>query len=152
MNKYIVTIKTTIRKDFVFEANSELDAEVVAKDALTKVLENGQIQFETLKVNVVKKETKILDTYNGHNGKLVEYINFLWNKESCRKSLQLIIKSLVLRDLEEFEDKMFEGISEEKQWDLAKWCDDDFEECAYNYLHRCADDGDLETIIEFCRY
>lgn len=152
MNKYIVTIKTTIRKDFVFEANSELDVEVIAKDAFTRVLENGQIQFEALKTKVVKKETKILDTFNGHDEKLVEVINILWNKESCRKSLQLIIKSLVLRDLEEFENKVFECVSEEKQWDLVEWCDNNFEDCAYNYLHRCADDGDLETIIEFCRY
>lgn len=152
MNKYIVTIRTTIRKDFVFEANSELDAEVIAKDAFTRVLENGQIQFEALNVKVVKKETKILDTFNGHDEKLVEVINILWNKESCRKSLQLIIKSLVLRDLEEFENKVFECVSEEKQWDLVEWCDTNFEDCAYNYLHRCADDGDLKTIIEFCRY
>lgn len=152
MGKYIVTIKTTIRKDFVFEANSEVDASFIAKDSFTKVLENGQIQFEPLNVKVVKKETKILDTFNGHNEKLVEVINILWNKESCGKSLNLIIKSLVLRDLEEFEDKMFEGIEEEKCWDLVEWCDNNFEDCAYNYLHRCADDGDLETIIEFCRY
>jgi hypothetical protein len=100
----------------------------------------------------IKEYEEIIDTLNGHDEKLVEVINILWNTESCRKKFQLIIKSLVLRDLEEFEDKMFEGIEEEKFWNLVEWCDTKFEDCAYNYLHRCADDGDLETIIEFCRH
>lgn len=108
--------------------------------------------FGEIKSLEIKEYHEIIDTLNGHDEKLVEVINILWNTESCRRKLQLIIKSLVLRDLAEFEDKMFEGIEEEKFWDLVKWCDTDFNECAYNYLHRCADDGDLETIIEFCRH
>lgn len=100
----------------------------------------------------IKEYHEVIDTLSGHDEKLVEIINILWNTESCRKNFQLIIKSLVLRDLEEFEDKIFEGVREELQWDLIKWCDTNFDECAYNYLHRCADDGDLETIIEFCRH
>ena len=108
--------------------------------------------FGNIKSLEIKEYEEIIDTLNGHDGELVEIINILWNKECCRRSLQLIIKSLVLRDLEEFEDTMFEGIEEEKCWDLVEWCDKEFTECAYNYLHRCADDGDLETIIEFCRH
>lgn len=108
--------------------------------------------FGEIKSLEIKEYKEIIDTLNGHNEKLVEVINTLWNIESCRRKFQLIIKSLVLRDLEEFEDKMFEGVREEFQWDLIKWCDTNFDECAYHYLHRCADDGDLETIIEFCRH
>lgn len=108
--------------------------------------------FGEIKSLEIKEYHEVINTLNGHDEKLVEVINILWNIESCRKRLQLIIKSLVLRDLEEFENKMFEGIEEEKFWNLVEWCDTDFDECAYNYLHRCADDGDLETIIEFCRY
>ena len=108
--------------------------------------------FGEIKSLEIKEYEEIINTLNGHDEKLVEVINILWNIESCRKKFQLIIKSLVLRDLEEFEDKMFEGVEEEKQWNLEEWCDTNFEDCAYNYLHRCADDGDLETIIEFCRH
>ena len=108
--------------------------------------------FGQIKSLEIKEYEEIINTLNGHDEKLVEVINILWNIESCRKKFQLIIKSLVLRDLEEFENKMFEGIEEEKFWNLVEWCDTKFEDCAYNYLHRCADDGDLETIIEFCRH
>lgn len=108
--------------------------------------------FGRIKSLEIKEYHEVIDTLNGHDEKLVEIINILWNTESCRKNFQLIIKSLVLRDLEEFEDKMFEGIEKEKQWNLVKWCDTNFEDCVYEYLRRCADDGDLETIIEFCRH
>lgn len=122
------------------------------RDKVKTLLEFQCSNVGQIKSLDIKEYHEIIDTLNGHDEKLVEVINILWNIESCRKRLQLIIKSLVLRDLEEFENKMFEGVREVHQWDLVKWCDTKFDECAYNYLHRCADDGDLETIIEFCRH
>ena len=131
------------------ELNLKGESPYHVRDKVKTLLGSNFGQIKSLEI---KEYEEIINTLNGHDEKLVEVINILWNIESCRKKFQLIIKSLVLRDLEEFEDKMFEGLEEEKQWNLVKWCDTDFEECAYNYLHRCADDGDLETIIEFCRY
>lgn len=143
MDKYIVTIRTTIRKDFVFDANSELDAEVIAKDALTKVLKNGQIDFEVLNTKVVKKETKVLDTYNGHNGKLVEYINFLWN--NARERMKPILYILIERDIEEFEEKC-------ENCSILEAFEEDWEDVSFNYLNKVADNTDLENIIDFVRY
>ena len=151
MNKNIVTIHGSFIREFKTDIEDIDKAKEVCIKEVKEYLHNRNYQITDLSVVVTKYE-EIINTLNGHDEKLVEVINILWNTESCRRKLQLIIKSLVLRDLEEFEDKMFEGVEEEKCWDLVKWCDTDFDECAYNYLHRCADDGDLETIIEFCRY
>lgn len=151
MNKNIVTIHGSFIREFKTDIEDIDKAKEVCIKEVKEYLHNRNYQITDLSVVVTKYE-EIINTLNGHDEKLVEVINILWNTESCRKKFQLIIKSLVLRDLEEFEDKIFEGLEEEKQWNLVGWCDTNFEECAYNYLHRCADDGDLETIIEFCRH
>ena len=48
--------------------------------------------FGRIKSLEIKEYHEVIDTLNGHDEKLVEIINILWNTESCRKNFQLIIK------------------------------------------------------------
>lgn len=89
----------------------------------------------------------IMDTSNGHNLKLVQLINYLWDKD-CEK-FYLILTSLYRRDIIEiFNADCFDDLADDiqsaeknlvKEWDY--W--------AANYLQHIADDNDLEIIICF---
>lgn len=104
------------------------------------------------------KSIYLTDTYNGHDNVLVDKVNELWRNAHIKKdtrvlkNFEIILKALYKRDAREIlNNERFgwdENATEESVYD--KMC------CAwvslsYDYLKGVADDGDLETIINFVR-
>lgn len=86
------------------------------------------------------KEESVMDTTNGHDAKLVEYINYIWCRQS--ESFKPILLALFTRDKEEANDKGIE----------LSMFENDFSSFAYEFLQHVCDDVDLGVIIDFIRY
>lgn len=86
------------------------------------------------------KEEPIMDTTNGHDAKLVEYINYIWCRQS--ESFKPILFALFTRDKDEATEKGIE----------LSMFENDFESFAYEFLQHVCDDVDLGAIIDFIRY
>lgn len=108
----------------------------------------------------------IMDTTNGHNADLVRKINALWVKR--KREFEPILKALYERDIEEITDHDAFLYDQWKAWpeyndgcETNDWSNyntralEDLKDHWYyhaeNYLQHIADDGDLETIIDFLR-
>lgn len=145
--KHIITYSIKQQETKVIEAKGEPQAVAMLKETLKK---EGKQLYKIDKIET--KFNVILNTFNGHNEKLVEYINIIWNDAENHKRIKEILKVLINRDKDEFEDKMFEGCDEKDCFDLLEWLERDFTSCFYEYLHRVADDMDLRIIIDYVRY
>lgn len=108
----------------------------------------------------------IMDTTNGHNPDLVRTINSWWIER--REAFEPILKALYERDIEEITDHYAFLFDQWKEWpeynqgcETNNWSNynkralKDLQEYwefhAENYLQHIADDGDLETILNFIR-
>lgn len=90
-----------------------------------------------------------MDTTNGHNPKLVNTINKLWAEHLPR--FGYILTALYKRDFEEiYNADSFSDLPEDTDAALSTLLIN-WENYAANYLQHIADDGDLETIINFMR-
>ena len=96
--------------------------------------------FNPFNVVYSVKEDAIMDTTNGHDAKLVEYINYIWCRES--ESFKPILFALFTRDKDEATEKGIE----------LSMFENDFESFAYEFLQNVCDDVDLGAIIDFIRY
>ena len=95
----------------------------------------------------------IMYTTNCHNEKLVEQINTLYNDKLKRSNFYAILTALRYRDREEMIAKEIVTADEFylNQCDYHGLYDIFARKYEYEYLMHVADDGDLETIINFCR-
>ena len=98
---------------------------------------------------------EIMNIYNAHNPQLVKTINKLWNV--ARDRFRIILVALMERDAEEMLNGMNSccfGWDETADVEYVRLCvtGNLWEDYAYDYLMHVADDGDLETIINFIRY
>lgn len=96
--------------------------------------------FNPLNIVYSTKEESIMDTTNGHDAKLVEYINYIWCRQS--ESFKPILLALFTRDKDEATEK---GIELQMFYK-------DFSSFAYEFLQHVCDDVDLGAIIDFIRY
>jgi hypothetical protein len=90
----------------------------------------------------------IMNPYNSHNVELVKQINYAW--EIKKENFKHILLTLMRRDIEEMVDKNCFGEAcdvEESYEELFKKCENNWDEYAYYYLMRVADDADLELIL-----
>ena len=90
-----------------------------------------------------EKREEVMNTLNGHNPILVIAINDLWNDDEHSKFLEIILRALYLRDMEEFQEKLTicPHLVMEDPLDYA-----------HLYLTHVADDADLIAVLEFCRW
>lgn len=96
-----------------------------------------------------KMLTFFMNPYNGHSKELVLKINRLWKKNKSKFCPILI--ALFHRDFDEiYNADSFGGLPTDKN-DAWLSLSLNWETNAYNYLMHIADDGDLETIINFIR-
>lgn len=151
MDKNIVTIHGSFIREFKTDIEDIGKAKQVCIKEVREYLCNRNYQITDLAVGVTKY-VEIMNTLNAHDKDLVEKINFLYNATCVREKFKMILFTLAQRDKEEFEDKMFEDTPLNDCYDLIEWGKEHFEDFAYHYLTRVADDGDLEVIIDFCRY
>lgn len=90
-----------------------------------------------------------MNTRNGHADELVEKINLLWDKDV--KKFEPILVALYKRDIKEIHDAdSFADLPNNVHTALATLIVN-WQYYAENYLMHIADDGDLETIINFIR-
>lgn len=100
----------------------------------------------------------LTDTGNNHDEHLVKELNDLWRKAHIEndtrrlRNFEIILKALYKRDANEIlNNERFgwgDDMTEEKVYDkmCTAWVS-----LSYDYLKGVADDGDLETIINFIR-
>lgn len=136
----ISTISTL--KTFEIESTSREGAFMMLGKEFGRYYKENNLKVFDVKYNV--KLDKIMDTNNAHDPKLVEYINYIWCRKS--KSFYPIIKALCERDIDEINDKREDAILNDLNDERY------FADAVQFYLMQCADDGDLETIINFIRY
>lgn len=131
------TTFTTYKIFFIEAPTKECATMMLGKKFNQFYIENNLKPF-----NVVYsiKEESIMDTTNGHNAKLVEYINYIWCRQS--ESFKPILLALFTRDMKEANDKGIE----------LSMFENDFSSFAYEFLQHVCDDGDLSVIIDFIRY
>lgn len=112
------------------------------KDELKKALEKEKFESE----NALNS---FINPRNGHDDKLVRLINLLWAKN--KNAFGVILIALFKRDFNEIINAdSFAGLPSDE---IDAWfsLSINWEVNAYNYLMHIADDGDLETIINFIR-
>lgn len=90
-----------------------------------------------------EKREEVMNTLNAHNPILVKAINDLWNDEEHSKWLEIILRALYVRDMEEFEEKLAVCPHLVMEGPLDYAC---------LYLTHVADDADLVAVLEFCRW
>ena len=90
-----------------------------------------------------EKREEVMNVLNGHNPILVIAINDLWNDDEHSKFLEIILRALYLRDMEEFQEKL--DVSPHLVME-------DPLDYAHIYLAHVADDADLVAVLEFCRW
>jgi hypothetical protein len=116
---------------------------------------DGGFWVKTLHIpeEIVKKVVRyygIMDTSNSHDKNLVEKINTAWSRASYK--FRAILCALYDRDLLEIINSDAFGWSEGTDTDCVyAELSSNWDDYAYNYLMHIADDGDLETIINFVR-
>ena len=112
------------------------------KDELKKALDKEKFESE----NALNS---FINPRNGHDEKLVRLINLLWAKN--KNAFGVILIALFKRDFNEIINAdSFAGLPSDE---IDAWfsLSINWEVNAYNYLMHIADDGDLETIINFIR-
>ena len=112
------------------------------KDELKKALDKEKFESEDA-LNF------FINPRNGHDEKLVRLINLLWKKN--KNAFGVILIALFKRDFNEIINAdSFAGLPSDE---IDAWfsLSINWETNAYNYLMHIADDGDLETIINFIR-
>lgn len=82
----------------------------------------------------------IMSYHNGHNKKLVDKLNELWDEEINRFNFSLIVKSLYTMYLEECYDKNICRLP---------FSDPHYGDFLWEFLTNVCDDLDLERIIQF---
>ena len=111
----------------------------------TLVLEEKDIRPEYLVdlVSYIEDRRNIVNTYNGHDKKLVEKINKAWKGDTYHDLFGTILLALLVRDHVEYEEKFgtIEDYSEEYAMNHA-----------HDIMEHICDDWDLETILLFVRY
>lgn len=149
---YIVSVNGKIQKDFVFPqgcASNEHDAKKLAVDAFKKaIFQNGMVASD-LKVFVNEIKPTIIDKCNGLDKKLVNYVNFLYVNDT--EKFKTIIIILVERDVLKFANHYGDENADISILDNI-YSDENWEVTATDYLGNIADNTDLETIINYCRY
>ena len=90
----------------------------------------------------------IMDTYNGHNAKLVKKINAAWKSPEYYYRFAYIVYSIAQRDYSECEEKL--------SCDMKDFLLSIIEDCNKDSIHKVleeiCDDIDLQTILLFIRY
>ena len=90
----------------------------------------------------------IMDTYNGHNAKLVKNINAAWKSPEYHYRFAFIVYSIAQRDYSECEEKL--------SCDMKDFLLSIIEDCDKDSIHKVleeiCDDIDLQTILLFIRY
>jgi len=88
----------------------------------------------------MKKISKVMNSLNAHNPKLVDTINNIFNDDKCVESRRQILFALAQRDADEIKDKLGIVINNYEDVDMFD---------TELLMHVC-DDRDLEVIIAFC--
>lgn len=163
--KYQVTFKTEIGINIEVEAVDNNMAKNLATAELRKIKwssllpPNHKFLFrDSWKIDKVERSYyPIMDTTNAHNKDLVKKINDLWNSPK-QPNFELIMLALMNRDLNEMYDKNIFGEASDPDVEAffdncvdADYLEANWEMLTEYYLMRVADDGDLETIINFIR-
>lgn len=125
--------------------SDEPDQQYCANCCLCRQAEIENAELRALHLIKAREAGKIImDDTNSHNPKLVDIINELW--KNSKKTLSIILKALMHRDMDEMIAKGYVGAGDDKSIVLAN-----YEDYAYDYLMHVADDMDLNTIIFFAR-
>lgn len=138
MLKAICETTFTTYKIFFIEAPTKECATMMLGKKFNQFYKENN--FKPFNVAYEIKEESIMDTTNGHDAKLVEYINYIW----CRKSesFKPILFALFTRDKDEATEKGIE----------LSMFENNFSSFAYEFLQHVCDDVDLGAIIDFIRY
>ena len=139
------------RKEFDKLANEKKRIEAELKDTEGSIKKwqdrRNKLVADLIGVNDAmlrcEKREDVMNTLNGHNPILVTAINNLWNDDERSKFLEIILRALYLRDMEEFQEKLTicPHLVMEDPLDYA-----------HLYLTHVADDADLIAVLEFCRW
>ena len=138
MLKAICETTFTTYKIFLIEAPTKECATMMLGKKFNQFYKENN--FKPFNVVYSIKEDSIMDTTNGHDAKLVEYINYIWCRQS--ESFKPILFALFTRDKDEATEKGIE----------LSMFENDFESFAYEFLQHVCDDVDLGAIIDFIRY
>ena len=139
------------KKEFDKLANEKKRIEAELKDAEGSIKKwqnrHNELVADLIGVNDAmlrcEKREDVMNALNGHNPMLVIAINDLWNDDEHSKFLEIILRALYLRDMEEFQEKLTicPHLVMEDPLDYA-----------HLYLTHVADDADLIAVLEFCRW
>ena len=138
MLKAICETTFTTYKIFLIEAPTKECATMMLGKKFNQFYKENN--FKPFNVVYSIKEDSIMDTTNGHDAKLVEYINYIWCRQS--ESFKPILFALYTRDKDEATEKGIE----------LSMFENNFESFAYEFLQHVCDDVDLGAIIDFIRY
>lgn len=139
------------KKEFDKLANEKkrIEAELKYAEGCIKKCQDvrNELHADLISVNDAmlrcEKREEVMNTFNAHNPMLVKAINDLWNDDEHSKFLEIILRALYLRDMEEFQDKL----------DVCPHLVmEDPLDYAHIYLAHVADDADLVVVLEFCRW
>ena len=139
------------KKEFDKLANEKkrIEAELKYAEGCIKKCQDvrNELHADLISVNDAmlrcEKREEVMNTFNAHNPMLVKAINDLWNDDEHSKFLEIILRALYLRDMEEFQDKL----------DVCPHLVmEDPLDYAHTYLAHVADDADLVVVLEFCRW
>ena len=139
------------KKEFDKLANEKKRIEAELKDAegCIKKWQDRRNKLHAALIDVndamlrCEKREEVMNVLNGHNPILVIAINDLWNDDEHSKFLEIILRALYLRDMEEFQEKL--DVSPHLVME-------DPLDYAHIYLAHVADDADLIAVLEFCRW
>ena len=139
------------KKEFDKLANEKKRIEAELKDAegCIKKCQDRRNKLHAALIDVndamlrCEKREEVMNVLNGHNPILVIAINDLWNDDEHSKFLEIILRALYLRDMEEFQEKL--DVSPHLVME-------DPLDYAHIYLAHVADDADLVAVLEFCRW
>lgn len=139
------------KKEFekLAKEKKRIEAELKDADGSIKKWQNrrNELVADLIGVNDAmlrcEKREEVMNTFNAHNPMLVKAINDLWNDDEHSKFLEIILRALYLRDMEEFQEKLAvcPNLVMEDPLDYA-----------HLYLTHVADDADLVAVLEFCRW
>ena len=139
------------KKEFDKLANEKkrIEAELKYAEGCIKKCQDvrNELHADLISVNDAmlrcEKREEVMNTFNAHNPMLVKAINDLWNDDEHSKFLEIILRALYLRDMEEFQDKL----------DVCPHLVmEDPLDYAHIYLAHVAEDADLVVVLEFCRW
>lgn len=133
---YQVT-KMTLKKQIRIEASSSEQATNIMDKNIKDFCVRKNYTLNNIHIEI---KSDIMSYHNGHNEKLVDKLNELWDEEVNRFNISLIVKSLYTMYLEECYDKNICRLP------LG---DPHYGDFLWEFLTNVCDDLDLETIIQF---